>query len=321
MALQGQRLSRRQRRRPKPRATHPAEGDVSLAYFDSDGIKSITQGASQTTYSLDSAARRWTQTTTEGTTLVSNVQRHYVDESDNPAWSVETTPQGTITTRYLELINGDLGLTLTTTSAGTVAELALSSLRGDVAATVELPADPADPAVGIGSWSEYTEYGTPKQAVDTSAGGVTDRVRLAWYQAAGHDRCRVHPDGSPPLQPHHRPVHQPRPPIPRRRHLVRLPQRPHQPHRPQRKPVVSRGGVDTRCRHRGGLYSGGPTRLRSCGGSLRSLESWFPHCGQQKGSKKVEYPGYDLNGGRLCLDRTFAIAGVEGWARVGCCAA
>lgn len=56
------------------------------------------------------------------------------------------------------------------TSTTTNAELALTGLRGDVNATVKL--DGTNPAVGIDTWSDYTEYGQPTTTKTTAAGGA-----------------------------------------------------------------------------------------------------------------------------------------------------
>ena len=80
-------------------------------------------------------------------------------------------------TRYSELIDGDLGLTLTTVGGTTTASLSLNSPRGDASSEVTLSAAMTAPggisADGVDAWRAFTEYGAPQQTVDNSAGGTT----------------------------------------------------------------------------------------------------------------------------------------------------
>ena len=156
---------------PAADAPLAALGDITLGYYDDDTIRTITQNGRTTTHTLDSAGRRTTQaiTTTPGTE--STLVRRYNDTSDKPTWTVDNRAGATTTTRYAELINGSLGLTLTTTTSGTTASLALASLRGDTSATV--PITPGQAATGIDSFNQYTEYGQAKQTLNTNPGGTT----------------------------------------------------------------------------------------------------------------------------------------------------
>ena len=171
---------------PAADAPKPAEGDLALGYYDNDAIKTISQGGQTTGFTLDGAGRRHTQTSTGGP--VSNtLVRHYADDGDNPAWSVEATGGTTTTTRYAELVDGDLGLTLTSVGAGpATAQLDLATPRDDIATTVTLPTGATAPgaasAAGLDSWTDYTEYGTPRQAVDTTPGGITG-IGYRWLGA------------------------------------------------------------------------------------------------------------------------------------------
>lgn len=154
------------------------QGDVTLSYYDTDAIRSLSRGVlgsggTKTTYTLEGAERRLVETTQDdaGTTTVA---RHYTDSSDNPTWSVTTDDSTTTTTRYDELIDGDLGLKITSTGTTITASLALNTPRGDTAATVSLttgmtgPA--AAPATGIDDWSSYTEYGAQQDSTSQSTG-------------------------------------------------------------------------------------------------------------------------------------------------------
>jgi len=81
------------------------------------------------------------------------------------------------TTRYNELVDGDLGLTITTTGSTTSAQLDITTPRSDVAATVGLDAGMtgpgATPATGIDSWNTYQEYGASETNPTLSGSGIS----------------------------------------------------------------------------------------------------------------------------------------------------
>ena len=142
---------------PAAHAPNPSEGNISLAYFDSDLPQKITQGDTTTTFTLDVAARRLTQTTVTpaGTTTTT---RHYADDSDNPAWVDVKEPNGAVeTTRFAGSISGDLGANIK--DDGT-AELMSPNIHGDIVTAVPVPAtEPTDtPAETIACWTEYKDY-------------------------------------------------------------------------------------------------------------------------------------------------------------------
>ena len=162
---------------PAADAPTPGDGTISLAYYDTDAAKSITQNGVTTAFTLDGAGRRLQQTSTGGTGTPTTLLRHYTDSGDNPTWSVDVTGTTTTSTRYNELIDGDLGLTLTTTTGTTTAQLALATPRGNTATTITLPTGATGPtgtaATGINTWTDYTEYGQPRQPATTTPGGTT----------------------------------------------------------------------------------------------------------------------------------------------------
>jgi RHS repeat-associated protein len=161
-------------------------GPITVSYYDSDDVRSITQNGTATTYVLDGAGRRITQTTTSGGTTSAVLTRHYTDASDKPTWSVDVRGTISTTTRYNELISGELGLTFTNVGNTTSAELTIATPRGDTATSVALTASMtgfgASSATGIGSWNTYSEFGTPQQAPDVSAGGTTG-IGYGWLGA------------------------------------------------------------------------------------------------------------------------------------------
>lgn len=162
---------------PAADAPTSTAGAITLGYFDDDLPRAVTQGATSTAFTLDSAGRRLQATTTTGAQTTSLV-RHYTDGSDNPAWTVRTDPLGqTVTTRYAESIGGDLGSVI---AADGSAELTLATLHGDVVTTVPITAAKAtgDTAAGIDGWSDYTEYGTPRDPAATTS--VSGDVGYGW---------------------------------------------------------------------------------------------------------------------------------------------
>lgn len=173
-----------------PSADTPVGGSpVSLAYYDSDAIRSITQGSLTSTYVLDPIGRRQTETTVNGGTTTA-VDMHYVADGDNPGWSqaTTTTSGGTevLTTRYLDNIAGDLSATLASTGTSTTAsadlELALANPHGDIVTTVTIPT--SGPATGIDAWATYDEYGNPGTGETVGASPTSDSgIGYGWVGA------------------------------------------------------------------------------------------------------------------------------------------
>lgn len=169
---------------PAADAPKPADGNLTIGYFDSDAARTITQNGATTTFTLDGAGRRLNHTTTGST--ANTLVRHYTDAGDNPTWSIDTTGPDSTSTRYNELINGDLGLTLSSIGGNTKAELDLSTPRDDIATTIVLSASMTAPdqtaATGIDTWTSYSEYGQPNQLVTSTPGGTTG-VGYGWLGA------------------------------------------------------------------------------------------------------------------------------------------
>lgn len=159
---------------PESDAPNPAAGNITLAHYHNDLARSITQGATTTTFTLDAADRRTVETITEGTTTTQKV-RHYTNTGDNPTW----VTNGLESTRYVELIGGDLSLTVDQTGT---ADLTLANNHGDIATTIDLPAS-GQPASSIGGWNTYDEYGTPA-GDNTSQTGAVDYGWLGAKQRA-----------------------------------------------------------------------------------------------------------------------------------------
>jgi RHS repeat-associated protein len=157
----------RQTTLPSSDAPNPAGGNITLGYFDDDLPRTVTQGGTSTTFTLDANGRRSTQTTVDGSGTTTTVRR-YTDGSDNPAW-VDTTPPGagTTTTRFTEAIGGDLSASIAY-DGGLI--ISLGNPHGDVVTTITIPDNP--PATAISGWATYDEYGntTTADAVDGTLG-------------------------------------------------------------------------------------------------------------------------------------------------------
>ena len=156
---------------PAVDAPNSGGGNITLAYYHDDSAKSITQNNTVLSYALDISGRRATQTTTVSGSVTSTVVNHYTDDSDNPGWITNTQSGSTATTVYADLVAEDLSLSLINDTAGSRGELALTTPRGDVAATVTL-ATPSTTAAGLDSWTRYTEYGAPINAQPSGQVGV-----------------------------------------------------------------------------------------------------------------------------------------------------
>lgn len=109
---------------------------------------------------------------------------HYTDDSDSPGWVTNAQGGLTATTVYADLVAEDLSLSLISGWAGSRGELALTTPRGDVAATITL-ATPSATAAGLDSWTRYTEYGAPVTAQPVGQVGAAGNVSL-WFLSS---RC------------------------------------------------------------------------------------------------------------------------------------
>ncbi|MEU7524149.1 RHS repeat-associated core domain-containing protein [Saccharothrix sp. NPDC042600] len=155
---------------PASDAPTPQAGDIALTYHDNDLAASITQGSTTTTFTLDAADRRTTETVTRPTDTTRTV-RHYTDNSDNPTWVTEDG----VTRRYAELVGGELALTVTGTGE---ADLAIADLHNDIVTTVDLPPSGAA-ATAVTGWSDYDEFGVAA-ATNTA---TTGEVEYGWLGA------------------------------------------------------------------------------------------------------------------------------------------
>ncbi|NMM32515.1 MAG: hypothetical protein HHJ13_00645 [Phycicoccus sp.] len=144
----------------------------------------MTAGGTTTSYTLSVNDRRQTATTgPTGGPATSTSIRHYADSSDNPAW-IETTTTGlggaTSTARYAGSLGGDLGATI---AGDGTATLPLANLHGDILTNITIPPTQAGstPAAGIDGWSDYTEYGSPRDTAATTT--VAGAAGYGWLGA------------------------------------------------------------------------------------------------------------------------------------------
>jgi RHS repeat-associated protein len=152
---------------PAADAPHPAAGDVTLAYYDNDLARSIVQGGTTTTFTLDASNRRATETVSNGSDS-SVTFRHYTDDSDNPTWIT----QGGTTRRYTELVGDALALTVDSAGRGS---LTIASPHGDVVSTVDIVAA-GSTATSLSGWNQFDEYGNP----DPSNTADTGELNYGW---------------------------------------------------------------------------------------------------------------------------------------------
>jgi large repetitive protein len=157
----------RQTTLPSTDAPNPAGGDITIGYYDTDAVASMTQGTSPTvteSFTLDPAGRRLQQQTSDGTTTTT-VNSHYGNSSDNPTWATQISGSTTATTRYLGAIAGGLSATSTTQGSTTTSSLTLVDPGGSIVATVDIPA--TGNADSITGYATSDEYGAAASYVDT----------------------------------------------------------------------------------------------------------------------------------------------------------
>ncbi|WP_146202586.1 hypothetical protein [Branchiibius hedensis] len=112
-----------------------------------------------TTFSLDEAGRRLTQSTAGGWDDGMVVTRHYTDTSDNPSWSVTAKPgQAESWTKYTPGLDGGLGAMIAQDGS---ASISLVDPHDNNVTAITIPASSSSTttAFGITGWSGYDEYG------------------------------------------------------------------------------------------------------------------------------------------------------------------
>lgn len=161
---------------PASDAPDPANGNITIGYYDSDAAHTITQGTTTTTYSLDPDGRRLTESTAAGSST-STVSNHYGDDGDSPLWANSMDGSAMSTTVYSTALAGGLSGNVTTSGDSIAATLDLADPAGNVVATATIPS--SGHASGVIGYSSFDEYGNPANvSLDT---GVT---AYGWLGAA-----------------------------------------------------------------------------------------------------------------------------------------
>ena len=144
-------------------------GDTTLtaSYYTSDMVRSLTQGATTRTWTLDPNRRLRTRTDTGGAT--GSRTNHYQGDNDAPGWVAENA-DGSNWTRNIAGVDGDLAA-IQDSAAGTTLQLA--NLHGDVVATASL--DPA--ATGPLMTFEASEFGIPRSTPSPRYGWLGQKQR------------------------------------------------------------------------------------------------------------------------------------------------
>ncbi|MCO1339940.1 hypothetical protein BJH93_13745 [Kocuria polaris] len=141
---------------------------ITIGYFANDTARTITRDGVSSTVTMDASQRRHVINDVNGGT-----RYRYADESDNPAWTSNSSGGTTTVTRFGDVIGGDLGLVI---EDGKV-RLSLNNPHGDTVATVTLPG--SGNAQGIDSWSSFDEYGNPAGPLAATGAGT----RYGWHGA------------------------------------------------------------------------------------------------------------------------------------------
>jgi RHS repeat-associated protein len=156
---------------PAADAPRPADGNVTVGYYDGDQARSIAQGGTTTSFTLDALQRRLNETAA-GNGETSVTTRHYTNDSDNPTW----ISAGTAVHRYAELVGESLSLVVDQDGKGS---LTITNPHGDVVASVDL-ASAAAVATSLSGWNDYDEYGNPAEA-NTN---LTGPAEYGWHGGA-----------------------------------------------------------------------------------------------------------------------------------------
>jgi RHS repeat-associated protein len=158
---------------PASGTSDPAGGAVSIGYYTTDWVASMTRGATTTTYGLD-AAGRCSAATTTGTGAGVHTD-HYGDAtSDSPAWTA-TNAAGTTWVRNIGDLTGSYAASVNET--GTIT-WQFGDLHGDIVATA------TDEATLPDAFHGADEYGNPTSATAGRYGWLGTHQRAS-EQATG----------------------------------------------------------------------------------------------------------------------------------------
>jgi RHS repeat-associated protein len=141
-------------------------GAVSNTYYANDLARTITQGTTTTTYSLDPTALRFRSYSTVANGSTVSHTNHYSDESDSPTWISEGT-------WYTRVIPGLTGVAAQYTGASPQLVWQVTNLHGDIVATRVAG------SAGISTTNVTDEYGRPAATSTPRYGYLGDSQRSA----------------------------------------------------------------------------------------------------------------------------------------------
>ncbi|MBX6386621.1 MAG: sugar-binding protein, partial [Microbispora sp.] len=152
---------------------------LTVDYYNTDLVKSMTSGSLRQSYTLDPQLRRSTtlmEQESGGTwNAVGKRIEHFDADDDTPAWVVEDATSGAVT-RNVHSISG--GLAAVTSATGDV-RLQLTNLHDDVNVVYSL-------SDGVPLALDFDEFGNPRPGQPS--------VRYGWHGAA--ERAADTPDGT-----------------------------------------------------------------------------------------------------------------------------
>lgn len=163
---------------PAAHTTNPSGGALTATYQVNDMVKTLTQGSTTQTYTLDPLGRISTKTQTVNGVDVAVTTNHYADTTDNPAWSeFKTRPNATTAwttawTRYARGIDGTLAITQASGQTPMAAEY---DINGNIIGHFAIGS-----AIQPSATASYTEFGALKS-------GSTNPGRYGWLGAAQRD--------------------------------------------------------------------------------------------------------------------------------------
>jgi RHS repeat-associated protein len=164
----------RQTNIPAADAPVAADGDISMSYFDSDAVRSISQAGIVTQFSLDPQLRRLEETSNGANAYTTS--HHFGNESDAPSYTVHTDSSSTVKSQYVNGLSG-MAATVTTSGSGSTVTLALSDLGGSIVATAVFT--PTANADSLTTYSKYGEYGN-----SAPSEGASSAPQYGWQGAA-----------------------------------------------------------------------------------------------------------------------------------------
>ncbi|MEU7858133.1 phospholipase A2 [Nonomuraea sp. NPDC049141] len=152
---------------------------LTVDYYNTDLVKSMTSGSVRQSYTLDPQLRRDTTTLEQQTggvwSSAGKRVEHFDADDDTPAWIVEDTTSGAIT-RNVHSISG--GLSAITSATGDV-RLQLTNLHDDINVVYTV-------AGGVPMALDFDEFGNPRAGQPST--------RYGWHGAA--ERATDTPDGT-----------------------------------------------------------------------------------------------------------------------------